>query len=345
MDTTPRTSTHTTTGGAATAHPGPEAATRRDATDPSAPLHVVLGAGPVGTTLAQQLVARGLRVRTITRSGTGLDHPLAERMTADVADAAALRAATEGASVIYNAVNPPYHRWPELWPPMHRAAMAAATAHGAVLVLMDNLYSYGPTGGRPLSPDLPQAATDGKGRVRAEMADELLAAHRAGTLRATIARASDFVGPLVTGSHLGDRVVPRVLAGKGVQLLGSLDQPHSFAYMPDVARTLVALGSDERAWGRVWHVPSAPAVTQREAVQRLAQLAGTTVKIGTLSPALLRVAGLVVPMLRELRGTAYQFEEPFVIDAAETEQAFGITATPLDEALAATLAWYRTRAA
>ncbi len=311
----------------------------------TAPLHVVLGAGPVGTTLAEQLVARGIRVRTITRSGGGLTHPLAERVAADVADPAALRAAVAGASVIYNAVNPPYHRWPELWPPMHRAAMDAAAAHGAVLVLMDNLYAYGPTGGRVLTPDLPQAATDAKGRVRAQMADELLAAHHAGRLRATIARASDFVGPLVTGSHLGERVVPRVLAGKGVQLLGSLDQPHSFAYMPDVARTLVALGTDERAWGHIWHVPSAPAPTQRQVIERMAQLAGTTVKVSTLSPALLRIAGLVVPMLRELRGTSYQFEAPFVVDASATEATFGITATPLDDVLTHTLDWYRTRAA
>lgn len=323
--------------------PTPQPTTDPASTDHAAALHVVLGAGPVGTTLAQQLVAQGIRVRTVTRSGGGLDHPLAERVAADAADAAALRDATAGASVIYNAVNPPYHRWPELWPPMHHAAMEAAAAHGAVLVLMDNLYAYGPTGGRPLSPDLPQAATDAKGRVRAEMADELLAAHRAGRLRAAIARASDFVGPLVTGSHLGDRVVPRVLAGKGVQLLGSLDQPHSLAYMPDVARTLMALGTDERAWGRIWHVPSAPAVTQRQAVERLAQLAGTTVKVGTLPSALLRIGGLLVPVLRELRGTAYQFEQPFVVDASATESTFGIAATPLDDAFAATLAWYRTR--
>lgn len=311
---------------------------------PSSPTHVVLGAGPVGSTLAHQLAARGERVRVVSRSGGGPDEPGIERVRTDASDSAALRAVTAGAAVIYNALNPPYHRWAAEWPALHRTVMDAAAAHDAVLVLVDNLYAYGPTGSRPLSPDLPQAATGTKGRVRAQMADDLLAAHRAGRLRATIARASDYVGPLVTVAQLGERVVPRVLAGKSVQVLGSLDQPHSLAYVPDVARTLVTIGADERAWGRVWHVPSAPARTQREVIEAMARLAGTTVRIGTLAPALLRLVGLVNPVVRELGEVRYQFAEPFVVDASATEATFGITPTPLDDALAATVDWYRSRA-
>lgn len=307
------------------------------------PTHLVLGAGAVGTTLALQLADRGERVRLVSRSGSGPDHPAIERVRADASSAGAVLAVAAGAAVIYNALNPPYHRWAAEWPTLHRNAMDAAAAHGAVLVLVDNLYAYGPTGGRPLSPDLPQAATGTKGRVRAQMAEELLAAHRAGRLRATIARASDYVGPLVTGAQLGERVVPRVLAGRKVQVLGSLDQPHSLADVADVARTLVTIGSDERAWGRVWHVPSAPARTQRQTIEALARIAGTSVAIGTLSPALLRVVGLFSPTVRELREVRYQFLEPFVVDASATESTFGITATPLDATLAATVAWYRTR--
>ena len=307
--------------------------------------HLVVGAGPVGTTTARTFVDRGDTVTVLTRRGTGPQHPAVRLERGDASDVARLTELATGAASIINAVNPPYHRWATDWPPMHQAFMSAAARTGAVLVMMDNLYAFGPEAPMPMHEDDPMRAAGTKGRTRAAMATDLLTGHAEGRFRATLARASDFFGPEVLGSMLGERVMPKVLAGKKVSLLGALDTPHDMSYMPDVARTLVTIATDERAWGRVWHVPSAPAVTQREAVQRLAQLAGTSVKIGTLSPALLRVAGLVVPMLRELRGTAYQFEEPFVVDAAETEQAFGITATPLDEALAATLAWYRTRAA
>jgi nucleoside-diphosphate-sugar epimerase len=308
----------------------------------SSPRIVVLGAGPVGATLARQLVADGEPgVRLVSRSGSGPEHHAIDRHRADAADLAALRAATAGAEVIVNALNPPYHRWAQEWPALHEHTMTVARETGAVLVLVDNLYAYGDTGGRPLSPDLPTSATFTNGRVRAEMAAALLAEHAAGRLRATIARASDFVGPLVTGSSFGDRVVPRVLAGKSVSVLGALDQPHSFAYMPDVARTLATIARDPRALGHVWHVPSGPAITQRAAVTRLAELAGTKVAVKVVPPAMLAIAGLVAPAIRPLRDVRYQFTQPFVVDATATEQSFGLRATPLDQALRATLDWYR----
>ena len=312
-------------------------------------LHVVLGAGPVGVTVAGQLATAGIPVRIVSRRGLQAARAGVEVVRADVADAAALRAATRNASVIYNALNPPYHRWQQEWPTLHRNVMDAASQTGAVLVLVDNLYAYGDTIGAPLHPGLPDAATGPKGRVRAEMAATLLDAHRAGRLRATIARASDFFGPYVTVSSFGERVVPRVMAGRSVTMLGSADEPHSLTYVPDVARTLVTLAGDARAWGRVWHVPSPPPLTQRASVQALARVAGTTppggIKVNTLSPLLLRAAGLFSPALRELPEVLYQFKKPWIIDAHETEQTFGLVATPFDQALAETLEWYGNRRA
>ncbi len=254
-------------------------------------LHTIIGAGPVGTTTALELVRHGHRVRVVTRSGSGPDHPLVEKVTANADDVAAMTTACTGAVAVYNCANPPYHRWPTEWPPIHRSLMTAAERTGAVLVLMDNLYAYGPTGGRVMRESDPLAATGPKGRTRAAMATELLAAHAAGRLRGTIARASDFTGPLVLGSIMGDRVVPRVLAGKKVSVLGRVDVAHSMTYMPDVARTLVTLATDERAWGRAWNVPSAPAVSQRAYVDALAEAAGTTVAVSSIPWAAIRAMG------------------------------------------------------
>ncbi|MGB8859973.1 MAG: NAD-dependent epimerase/dehydratase family protein [Ilumatobacteraceae bacterium] len=303
--------------------------------------HVVIGAGPVGSGIATLLADRGHEVTVVTRSGSGPDHPLVTKVRADATDAAALVRAATGAAAIYNCVNPPYHRWPQDWPPVHQALMTAAERTGAVLVMMDNLYAFGPGSPMPMCEDGRMNAEGEKGAVRARMAADLLAGHAAGRFRATFARASDFYGPGVKGAALGERVLPNVLAGKKVSLLGSLDVPHSISYMPDVVRTLVTIAADERAWGAAWHVPNAPATTQREAVEAFARAAGTTAKVSALPKALVNVLGMFSPTLKGLRETWYQFAEPWVTDSTLTEQTFGLRATPLAEGAAATVAWWR----
>lgn len=307
-------------------------------------MNVIFGAGPVGTTLALELARQGESVRVLSRSGTGPSDPAISCEQVDAADAGATLRATADAHVIYNAINPPYTSWERDWPPLHHNLMDSAAASGAVLVLMDNLYGYGDTNGTPMTTSSPLIATGAKGGTRARMSVELLEAHATGRLRATIARASDFFGPRVIDASFGERVVPKVIAGKTVRLLGSLDQPHSLAYMPDVARTLVTIGRDERAWGRAWHVPSAPAATQAEIIQLLAGEAGTTVKTTAVPSWMLHAMGLVSPMMRALGEVEYQFAKPFIVDASDTETTFGLHATPLAEALAETVAWWQERA-
>ena len=312
--------------------------------------HLVVGAGPVGSTTARLLVEAGHTVTVVTRSGTGPQHPAIRLERADATDAErltalALQPRDGGTATIFNCVNPPYHRWPTDWPPLHRAFMSAAERSGAVLVMMDNLYAFGPDASMPMHETDPMRATGHKGRMRASMAQDLLDGHAAGRFRATLARASDFFGPEVLGSALGDRVMPKVLAGKKVSVLGALDQPHDFSYLPDVARTLVTIAADERAWGRAWHVPNPSTLTQRQAVETLARAAGTQVGVGAVPWAAVKLLGLFVPMMRELQETRYQFDRPFVADASLTTDTFGLRATPWDEAAAATVAWWRARPA
>jgi nucleoside-diphosphate-sugar epimerase len=311
--------------------------------------HLVVGAGPVGSTTAELLAEHGHQVTVLTRSGTGPTHPAIALERGDVSDDGVLahvaaRLATSGpVDAIYNCVNPPYHRWAKDWPPLHRSFMDAAARSGAVLVMIDNLYAFGPHATMPMREGDPMNATGTKGRMRATMAADLLDGHAAGRFRATLARASDFIGPRVLGSAMGERVVPKVLAGKKVSVLGSLDTPHHFTYMPDVARTLVTIATDERAWGSAWHVPNAPARSQRETVAALAAAAGTDVAISSVPWAAVRALGLVVPMMRELQETRYQFDRPFVVDSTHTERTLGLRATPFTEQVEATIAWFRER--
>ncbi|MGL5857494.1 MAG: NAD-dependent epimerase/dehydratase family protein [Angustibacter sp.] len=313
--------------------------------DDHRPLHVVVGAGPVGTATATLLAKRGERVRIVTRSGGGPDHPAVQRIALDAADRSALADVVSGTVALYNCVNPPYHRWSTDWPPLADSMLNAAATAGAVLVMTGNLYGYGPLDHAMCESD-PLAATGHKGQVRARMWQDALAAHRAGRVRAVEVRGSDYYGPGVTDSHLGQRVVPRLLRGRGIRVVGDPDAAHSWSYVPDVARTLVTVAADARAWGRPWHVPSLPARSARSMITELCRVAGVEpVTVGVIPAGALRLGGLVMPVLRELREVQYQFDRPFVMDSSAATDTFGIEPTPLDEALAATITWYRHQSA
>jgi nucleoside-diphosphate-sugar epimerase len=301
-------------------------------------LHVIVGKGPVGTTTAEVLADRGHSVRVLSRSG-GRSSETVEHRQVDATDAGAVTAAARGAAALYNAVNPEYHRWATDWPPVAAALLTAAERTGAVLVTMSNLYAYGRPSG-PMTPDSPLAATDTKGRVRARMWLDALAAHEAGRARVTEARAADFVGPQVPGdnSHLG-RQVAAVRKGRRAWVIGDPDAPRTWAYLPDVAVTLATLGTDERSLGRAWHVPSAPPRSQRQALGDLAAAMNVpAVPVSGIPWPGVRAVGVVVPMMREIAAMRHQFDQEFVIDASATTATFGIAATPWDEVVRATVA-------
>src|SRR5580704_12844298 len=170
-------------------------------------LHVVFGTGQVGSALAACLAGTGIAVRAVSRRRPPAALAGVDWRAADAADPEAAADAAKGAAVIYQCLNAPYHQWPERFPPLQRGVLGAAERTGALLVSLENLYGYGPAGGQPMTEDLPLAAAGVKGRARAAMTAELLAAAGAGRVRIAIGRASDFFGPGVTaGSALGDRV-------------------------------------------------------------------------------------------------------------------------------------------
>ncbi|MFF4223727.1 NAD-dependent epimerase/dehydratase family protein [Streptomyces abikoensis] len=310
-------------------------------------LHVVIGFGPAGAATARLLVERGHSVRVVTRSGRSPE-PGIEHVALDAADSERLSAAVRGAAALYSCAAPPYHRWASEWPPLASSLCAAAEETGAVLVMLGNLYGYGPVeGSGPMTEELPLAATGPKGRVRAAVWEQARKLHEQGRIRAVEVRASDFFGPGVTdGGHLAARVMPRLLRGKAVSTLGNPDAPHSWSYLPDVAAALVEVAGEERAWGRAWHVPTEPALSVRDMVGLLADQAGTEpVAVRGLSPAVLGVASVFSPLIRELKEIRYQFDRPFVIDASAYEAAFAVRATPVAEQVKATVDWWRERLA
>ncbi|MET3205589.1 NAD-dependent epimerase/dehydratase family protein [Arthrobacter sp. UYEF13] len=278
-------------------------------------VNVVTGAGPVGWTVAEQLAGQGRNVRILTRSGGGPEHPLVERVKADVQDAAHVPAAEQ-------------------------TVLAAAGEAGAVVVFPESLYSYSEPH-RAMTEAGPRTAEGGKRGVRTK----LLEARDASPTNTVSVVAGDFFGPRVRTSHAGERMVPAVLAGKKVWVIGSADQPHSFTFVPDLAAAMIHAAGTPARWNKVWHAPTGPAVPQRQLATAFTEAGGAaSPTLGAIPGWALRAMGAFSKDLRELAETLYQFDQPFVMDSAASQAASGLRPTPLAEAAAATVAWWRAQA-
>lgn len=304
--------------------------------------HVIFGTGPVGMAVMNELSQRNVHIRMVNRSGKADVPPDVEIIAADVTLSGKAVQAAEGASVIYHAMNIPYPLWFETFPKLNRAMIETAEATGAKLIVMDNLYMYGSTNGQPMTEDTPPTAHTRKGKLRAELARELLQAHQDGRIQVAIGRASDFFGPGVEDSMIGGtRVVVPAIQGKAAQVIGNPDMPHTYSYIPDVGRALVALADNDDALGKVWHLPVADTLTTRAFVNQIFATAGNPPKIQTAPKIAIRVLGIFNPMMREIVEMVYEFEEPFIMDSSRFKTTFGDLSTPLNKAIEQTVAAFR----
>ncbi|MEU0987384.1 NAD-dependent epimerase/dehydratase family protein [Streptomyces sp. NPDC005953] len=309
----------------------------------STPLHVVLGAGGgIGSAVVHELARRGIRTRAVQRSPALDLPPGVTTLAVDISTTEGARAACVDATVVYHCVQPPYHRWPQEFPPLTDAVIDGAAAAGAKLVFADNLYLYGPIDG-PISERTPQRPTSRKGTVRKAMAERLLQAHNTGRLKVTIGQASDYYGPGGTRSVIGAAVLPAVLGGRTVNWPGRLDAPHALHYLPDIATGLVTLGERDEADGRTFILPTAPASTPRQFIERFAAAADSSARMRGTAKPLMRLVGLANPAARELLDIWYQFNHPWTVDDTLYRHTFGHTETTApDVAATATVDWYRT---
>ena len=250
-------------------------------------VHVVTGAGPVGSTVALQLADAGHQVRLLTRSGSGPVHPLIDRRRVDVSRPESLAEAFDGAVAVHHCIHGSAYDakvWRAELPQAEAAVLAAAGRVGAVVVFPESLYSYGRVDG-PMTEATPRDATTGKLGVRTE----LLAQRDASSTPTVSVAASDFYGPLVRNAHAGERLVPTVLAGRTMRVVGSLDQPHSFTYVPDLAAAMITAAARPELWNSFLHAPTAPALTQRRLVEMVADAGGVPVpKMSSIPVGVLR---------------------------------------------------------
>ena len=294
--------------------------------------HLVVGAGSVGSALANLLAEDGQEVIVVTRSGSGPNHKNIKRIAADASNVSKLLEIAPQAVAIYNCVNPPYHRWAKEWPPLAESFLKYAEKTGAVLVTCSNLYGYGPVS-VAMNESLPLNAPGKKGKVRAQMWLDAKDLNDAGKIKATEVRGSDYV---CAGeqSRVGSRVLPKILAGKPAQVLGDINQKHTWTYPLDVARLMKIVALDSKAWGKAWHVPSNEAKTQKELVTELASTAGVkNPKLSSVPNIMWNLLALFNPLLKALKETAYQFQRPYILDDSAARKMFNMQPTDWNQIL------------
>ena len=306
---------------------------------------LVLGAtGGLGGEVARQLAQAGWQVRALVRNRARVEGRDGwDWREGDAMNAADVLRAAQGAQVIVHAVNPPgYQRWGELVLPMLDNTIAAARATGARIVLPGNVYNFGPDVFAQISVDSPQQPVTRKGAVRVEMERRLQAAAAQG-VRSLILRAGDFFGPDARNNWFAQVVKPGQPVRRVVQP-GRAGVGHQWAYLPDVARTLVRLLADEQGlpafaryhFGGHW---DASGREMAEAVQRVVLSAtGSLPGVSGLPWWLLRLAAPVVPLFRELQEMRYLWQVPVRMHNEELRAVLGDEPhTPLDEAVRDTL--------
>lgn len=302
-------------------------------------LHVVFGTGALGKWTARELVKLGRQVRMISHSGKADSRIPAEVevVQGDAYDTRHNIEVTKGAAAVYQCAQPQYHEWAEKFPSMQKAILDAVSANGAKFIVGDNLYMYGDTNGRPIREDMPYQAHTKKGKVRGEMATAVMEAHRAGKIRAAIGRASNFFGPDDTA--VTSYAIRPAVEGKTVNLLGRMDQPHTFSSVADFGKLLATLGAREEALGQIWFTPSPAPVTQAELVRIMEEELGRKLKVMAAGRMMVNMLGLFMPTLRESVEMLYEWDKPFIMDSSKAEKAFGLQATSLKDSMRATIEW------
>ncbi|GGA53635.1 NAD-dependent epimerase/dehydratase family protein [Sphingomonas psychrolutea] len=301
---------------------------------------VILGYGPVGRATVAALLAKGRAVRVAQRSRPA-DLAAAVPFTpCDVLDARSVRTAIEGAAQVAVAIGFEYLGavWEKVWPVAMQNLLDACAAENIRMVFLDNLYMYGPQHA-PLVETMPLSDRKRKPAARARITRMWQQDRR---VRVAALRAPDFYGPGVLLSHVGETGLAAIARGKAASFVFPPDQPHDFAYIPDIGRAMVSLlDADDAAFGQVWHMPCAPTLTSRQILAMGARAAGVPLKLRNIPPFLLDMLAPFVPFLRELREMRFQWDRPYRVDAAKWKARFWSDATPFETGVAATIASFR----
>ncbi|MGK6350491.1 NAD-dependent epimerase/dehydratase family protein [Parapedobacter sp. DT-150] len=300
-------------------------------------MHAILGAGgAIGAPLAKILNEHhGKRVRIVGRKPKRVNDD-DELFAADLLDAESVNRAVAGVAVAYLCVglSYTYQVWQRDWPRLMRHVIDACKTHGTKLVFVDNVYMYAPEALSHMTEQSAIRPVSKKGKIRKQVVDMLMTEVAGGRLQAVIARSADFYGPGIGNSILLELVYSNLKRGRSAIWQCDARKVHSFTYTPDAARAVAVLGNTEGAYNRVWHLPTADdRLTGTDWVRLFAAKLQIKPRIFVLKRWMLKLAGLMVPLMREIEEMSYQYQSDYFFDSRDIERTFGLTATPVRQAV------------
>ncbi|WP_341677334.1 NAD-dependent epimerase/dehydratase family protein [Niveibacterium sp. SC-1] len=317
--------------------------TREPRTDFGGKVALFGAAGAIGQSIAAALRAAGRAYRVVGRSRAALERsfgadPLAEIVSWNPDDPASVRAAAEGIDTIVYLVGVDYWQFalhPQLMQKTVDGAIAVGVKH---FILSGTVYPYGRPRSARVDEAHPREPHTYKGRMRKAQEDILLAAHARGEIRASVLRLPDFYGPGVDKSFLHEAFKAAVEGGTA-NLVGPLDRPHEFVFVPDVGPVLLRLAATPGAYGKVWHLGGAGVTSQQALIEEIERQSGHRLRRRVVGKGMLRVLGLFNPMLREMVEMHYLVTDPVILDDGALHRLLGdIPKTPYAEGVRRTLA-------
>jgi nucleoside-diphosphate-sugar epimerase len=295
-------------------------------------------AGAIGQSIAAALAAAGRHYRVIGRSRSALvtafgHDPHAEIATWNPEDPVSIAAAAQGLQTAVYLVGVPYNQF-EMHPPLMEKTLAGLRAAGVErVILIGTVYPYGRARSEIVTEAHPRDPHTFKGQMRLAQENLLLDAHGRDGLSTLVLRLPDFYGPRIERSILNG-VFEGAARGTRAQMIGPIDVPHEFVFVPDVGPVVETLTRTPHAYGRWLHLAGAGTITQREVAAKAYALAGRDLKMMVAGKPMLRVLGLFNPILREMVEMNYLMTEPLVLDDSALQALLGpIRKTSYDEGI------------
>jgi nucleoside-diphosphate-sugar epimerase len=300
-------------------------------------MQTILGSGgAIGTALARALKTHTNEIRLVSRNPEKVNDS-DELFPADLLNPKAVKNAIQGSSVVYVTIGfaYSYKEWAAKWPPFIENVLDTCAKESCKLVFFDNIYMYDADSLNGMTEETPIIPPSKKGKVRAEIAQLILNAVASGKVNALIARSADFYGPSIKGTSLLTETVFKPLShGKKANWLVSDRFLHSFTYTIDAAVATALLGNSEKAYGQVWHLPTAAKpYTGKQWIEHIASELNVLPKIQLAPKLLVKAMGLFNPIMKESVEMLYQYDRDYVFDSSKFEKAFNFTPTPYDRGI------------
>ncbi len=294
-------------------------------------MQTILGAGgAIGIELAKALKQYTDEIRLVSREPQRVNDT-DELFAADLLNPGELGKAIKGSAIVYVTVGFPYSYkiWKEKWPEFIKNLLIVCENEGCKVVFFDNVYMYDKDNLNPMKENTAVNPPSKKGEIRAQIAKMIMEKAKTGKVKALIARSADFYGPSVKNvSVLTETVFKPLSNGKTANWLANDTFRHSFTFTPDAGRATALLGNTEKAYGQIWHLPTASdPMSGKEWVELVAKKMGVKPRYRVASKFMVRLIGLFVPVMKESVEMLYQYDRDYVFDSSKFEKEFNYQPT------------------